>query len=104
MEKWNKQAEEELIFLIKDWLKQKGKTQKDLCMKLNSSSERISNLIEILKGEYYAGGFPRCVAVLCEIEHQWVNESNQVKDNAINSDPFGQLDLLIEEIQEDCNT
>ena len=54
MAKWNSQIEEELTILIKDWLKQKGKTQKDLRKILNASSDRMPTLIEVLKKEYFA--------------------------------------------------
>ena len=105
MAKWDNKIEEEIILLIKDWLKQKGKTQKDLRKSLNASSERMPSLVENLKREYISGGLPRLAKVLCDIESSWSQGSiNQVYEKKINSDPFGQLDLLLEEIQEDCNT
>ena len=48
MEKWNATIELEITLLLKDWLKQKGKTQKDLQTILGTSSERMPVLIEIL--------------------------------------------------------
>ena len=47
MTKWNKEIEEEITLLVKDWLKQKKKTQKDLKRILNASSERMLSLIHI---------------------------------------------------------
>ena len=71
MDKWNSQIEEELTLLIKDWLKQKGKTQKDLRKGLNASSERMPILIDALKTNYSSGGLPKLVSVLCKIEEIW---------------------------------
>ena len=103
MEKWNNQIEEEITLLIKDWLKQKGKTQKDLSKLLNTTSERMPALIETLKTEFSTGGLPKLAKVLCSIDEQWTNNRDQVIEKEKTSDPFGQLDLLLEEINEDCN-
>ena len=48
-ERWSKDIEEDLILLIKDWLKQTGRTQSELCQTLNLSSARMPTLIESLK-------------------------------------------------------
>lgn len=103
MEKWNNQIEEEITLLIKDWLKQKGKTQKDLSKHLNTTSERMPALIETLKTEFSTGGLPKLAKVLCSIDEQWTNNRDQVIEREKTSDPFSQLDLLLEEINEDCN-
>ena len=103
MERWNKHIEEEITLLIKDWLKQKGKTQKDLRNILNASSERMPVLIETLKTEYSSGGLPKLAGVLCSIEETWSEHNHPKEKEERNSDPFGQLDLLLEEIKEDCN-
>ena len=104
MTKWNKEIEEEITLLVKDWLKQKKKTQKDLKRILNASSERMPVLIETLKLEYSAGGLAQLLKVLCAAEEYW-EQGNQIKQSEeIFSDPFGQLDLLLEELKEDCNT
>ncbi len=104
MDKWNKQLEEEITLLIKDWLRQKGKTQKDLSKSLNISSERMPAIIETLKTEFSAGGLPKLAVVLCEIDEKWADGKAELFDQGNNSDPFGQLDLLLEEINEDCNS
>ncbi|AAP99623.1 MULTISPECIES: hypothetical protein [Prochlorococcus] len=103
MEKWNKQVEEEIILLIKDWLKHKGKTQKDLRDILNASSDRMPALIETLKAEYSSGGIPNLVSVLCSIEQSWAKGNPPILKQETSSDPFSQLDLLLEELKEDCN-
>ena len=104
MTEWNNEIEDEITLLIKDWLKQKKKTQKDLKRILNASSERMPVLIEALKLEYSAGGLAQLLKVLCAAEESW-EKSNQIKQSEENfSDPFGQLDLLLEELKEDCNT
>ena len=104
MNKWNKEIEEEVTLLVKDWLKQKNKTQKDLKRILNASSERMPVLIDTLKLEYSTGGLSQLLKVLCAAEEYW-EQGNQIKQSEeIISDPFGQLDLLLEELKEDCNT
>lgn len=103
MNRWNKNIEEELTLLIKDWLKQKGKTQKDLKEKLNASSERMPNIIEILRSEYASGGMPTIAGILCSIEEDWSNKNERIFERP-STDPFSQLDLLLEEINEDCET
>ena len=107
MTKWNKKIEDEITLLIKDWLKQKKKTQKDLKQVLNASSERMPVLIETLKLEYLAGGLPQLVGVLCTAEQCWEENEEENKSSLNETDipaPLGQLDLLLEEIKEDCNT
>ena len=104
MTKWNKDIEDEITLLVKDWLKQKKKTQKDLKRILNASSERMPVLIETLKLEHSTGGLAQLLKVLCAAEEYW-EQGNQMKQSEeIISDPFGQLDLLLEELKEDCNT
>ena len=102
MTNWSKETEDELILLIKDWLKQIGKTQSDLCQNLNLSSTRMSFLIEALKKEFSSGGIPKVANKLCEIELLWTKTKVSSSANLDNSDPFGQLDLLYDEICEDC--
>ena len=103
MSKWSERIEEEVILLIKEWLKQHNKTQKDLRLSLNASSERMSALLEVLKSDYSRGGLPSLVSKLCEVENSWTNNSELVSKKSLDADPFGQLDLLLEEIKEDCN-
>ncbi len=103
MEKWNKQIEDEVTLLIKDWLKQKGKTQKDLSKCLKTTSERMPAIIETLKTEFSSGGIPSLARVLCSIDEQWTNKEGHIINQEKGSDPFGQLDLLLEEINQDCN-
>ena len=61
-------------------------------------------LIETLKLEYSKGGLAQLLKVLCAAEEYW-EQGNQLKQSEeILSDPFGQLDLLLEELKEDCNS
>tara|TARA_B100000131_G_scaffold322800_1_gene378136 strand:+ start:721 stop:1038 length:318 start_codon:yes stop_codon:yes gene_type:complete len=105
MFKWTPETKEEVILLIKEWLKQHNKTQKDLRLSLNANSERMHSLLEVLQKDYSKGGLPQLATKLCEIENAWLNKvesTSSFKEN--NSDPFGQLDLLLEEINEDCTS
>ena len=103
MEKWNAQIELEITLLLKDWLKHKGKTQKDLRNILNASSDRMPSIIEILKKEYTSGGLTKLASILCSIEEKWSSNENNSEKVELATDPFSQLDLLLEEIQEDCS-
>ncbi len=104
---WSSQIEEELTQIIKDWLKYQGKTQADLRQSLQAESSRMQALMEVLKKEYSSGGLPKMTEKICQIEESWSiksqtkNATGDIKETGID-DPFGQLDLLIEEIREDC--
>ncbi len=101
-ERWSKDIEEDLILLIKDWLRQTGRTQSELCQSLNLPSARMPTLIESLKKDFNYGGIPKIANQLCEVEKLWTNgEGGETKKNCdINSS--GQLDLL-DEICEDLS-
>ncbi|MED5468733.1 MAG: hypothetical protein VX542_00495, partial [Cyanobacteriota bacterium] len=64
---WSGQVEDELTLLLKDWLKQQGRTQADLRRSLQAVSTRMPALLEVLEREYHLGGIPRVAARLCEI-------------------------------------
>ena len=72
-ERWSKDIEEDLILLIKDWLKQTGRTQSELCQTLNLPSARMPTLIESLKKDFNSGGIPKIANRLCEVEELWTN-------------------------------
>mgnify|MGYP003956422665 CR=1 FL=1 len=103
---WSTQIEEEIALLLKDWLKQHGRTQAELRHKLQADSSRMSSLIEVLKKEYSLGGLPKLAARLCTIEKAWINSSSSLSNKGEEGekpiDAFGQLDLLLEKIREDC--
>ena len=102
MNKWTKEIEAEITSLLKDWLKQHQKTQKDLKHALKADSERMPVLLDILKKNFAQGGLQKAVKRLCEIENEWYTGQNSSQQGSKDSDPFGQLDLLLEEINEDC--
>ena len=108
MSKWSEQIEEELVLLLKDWLKAQGRTQSDLRKSLKAASTRMPAILEILKREYSKGGLPKVAECLCNIEKDWANNQQQKEEReliTLNSpiDPFDQLDFLLEEIREDCD-
>ncbi|CAE20633.1 conserved hypothetical [Prochlorococcus marinus str. MIT 9313] len=105
MSGWSGQVEDELTLLLKDWLKQQGRTQADLRRSLQAVSTRMPALLEVLEREHRLGGIPRVAARLCEIEAEWVgtNALSQ-SDNQKDADPFSQLDLLLQEIRDDCGS
>ena len=102
MAKWSQQIEEELILLLKDWLKQKGRAQADLAQSLRVNSTRMPSIIEELKKDFLHGGIPKIANRLCEIEFLWSKDTNLIKPKETASNPLEQLDLLLEEINEDC--
>ena len=101
---WSKEIEAEITLLIKEWLKHHNNTQKDLREAFQADSERMTALIEILKTDFLQGGLQKLVNRLCSIEEMWTNNNKLDNPNPNNPDPFGQLDLLLEELKEDCNT
>ena len=108
MTPWTSQMEEELTLLLKDWLKNQGRTQADLRIGLNAVSSRMPALLEVLAREYSKGGLPKIAARLCQVEKDWKeNKKNDQKteasDQKTNLDPFGQLDLLLEEMRINSN-
>ena len=102
-ESWSKDIEEDLILLIKDWLRQTGRTQSELCQKLNLPSSRIPTLIDFLKKDFISGGIPKIANRLCEVEALWTtDQGGKPMNNNVKLDTSGQLDLL-DEICEDLS-
>ena len=101
---WSKEIEEDLIFLIKDWLRQIGRTQSELCQSLNLPSGRIQTLIDFLKKDFISGGIPQIANRLCEIESFWAADQRGAskKKKNIELNNSAQLDLL-DEICEDLS-
>jgi len=108
MPKWTQDLKEELTLLIKDWLKHNGKTQIDLREHLGANSSRMPALLESLKKEYSLGGIPKVAQKLCEVENDWSLQTQNNKENLSaekeSTDPFNQLDLILEELREDSDT
>ena len=101
-ERWSKDIEEDLVLLIKDWLRQTGRTQSELCQNLNLPSARIQTLIDFLKNDYKSGGIPKIVNRLCEIESLWKKHEEPKSKKNIELNSSAQLDLL-DEICEDLS-
>ena len=101
MKKWSKSLEDELSLLIKDWLKNKSMTQADLRDALEANSSRMPVLLDILQREYLQGGISKVAQLLCSIENNWSEKKKVPEKEHEESDPFNQLDLLLEELQED---
>ena len=101
-ERWSKDIEEDLILLIKDWLKQTGRTQSELCQSLNLPSARMPTLIESLKKDFNSGGIPKIANRLCEVEELWTNGGGEKTKKNLDLNSSGQLDLL-DEICEDLS-
>ena len=101
-ERWSKDIEEDLILLIKDWLKQTGRTQSELCQTLNLPSARMPTLIEFLEKDFNSGGITKIANRLCEIEELWTNGEGGKTKNNFDLNSSGQLDLL-DEICEDLS-
>ena len=99
---WSKEIEEDLILLIKDWLRQTGRTQSELCQSLNLPSARIPTLIDFLKKDFMSGGIPKIANRLCEIEALWTNDEGSNSKKSIELNTSAQLDLL-DEICEDLS-
>ena len=101
-DRWSKEIEEDLILLIKDWLRQTGRTQSELCQSLNLPSARMPTLIESLKKDFNSGGIPKIANRLCEVEELWANGGEGKTKKSFKLNSSGQLDLL-DEICEDLS-
>ena len=101
-EQWSKDIEEDLVSLIKDWLRQTGRTQSELCHSLNLTSSRMPSLIEYLKNDFCSGGIPKIANRLCEVEELWKNDEEGKTKKSFDLNSSGQLDLL-DEICEDLS-
>ena len=99
---WAKDIEEDLVLLIKDWLRQTGRTQSELCQSLNLPSSRMPTLIDSLKKDFSSGGIPKVANRLCEVEELWKNEEGGKTKKSLELNSSGQLDLL-DEICEDLS-
>ena len=99
---WAKDIEEDLVLLIKDWLRQTGRTQSELCQSLNLPSSRMPTLIESLKKDFSSGGIPKVANRLCEVEELWKNDKGLRTKKNFELNSSGQLDLL-DEICEDLS-
>ena len=99
---WAKDIEEDLVLLIKDWLRQTGRTQSELCQSLNLPSSRMPTLIDSLKKDFSSGGIPKVANRLCEVEELWKNEGGGTIKKSLELNSSGQLDLL-DEICEDLS-
>ena len=106
MPHWNAALEDELVVVLKDWLKHQGRTQADLRRSLRASSTRMPALLEVLEREHRQGGLPKLAARLCAIDAEWSQSPGgfEAPDGTATHeehDPFGQLDLLLQEIRDD---
>ncbi len=99
---WSKDIEEDLKLLIKDWLRQTGRTQVELCERLNLPSSRMPILIEFFKKDFNSGGIPIIAKRLCEVEEIWKNDEGGEIKNSLELNSSSQLDLL-DEICEDLS-
>ena len=105
MPAWTSEFEADLTLLLKDWLKQQGRTQADLRRSLRASSTRMPALLEVLAREHSMHGLSGLASRLCHVEAEWhgMPSQNLPGGTAADADPFGQLDLLLQEIRDDCS-
>ena len=101
MSNWTPATDEEgLGRLIRDWLRHQRRSQVDLQRSLHASSTRMPALLEVLAVEHHQGGLPQLVARLCAVEQEWRMVSKTATENATRS----QIDLLLREIHDDCDS
>lgn len=107
MTAWSQELEDDLGALLKDWIKSQGRTQADLRRSLRASSTRMPAILEVLQRDFSLGGMPRLAARLCAIEAEWATAQPEgtsgdlISAASDSADPFGQLDLLLQEIRDD---
>ena len=104
MSGWTPEFEADLTLLLKDWLKQQGRTQADLRRNLRAVSTRMPALLEVLEREHKLRGLAGLADRLCSVEAEWHGQpaNDSFGGATAEDDPFGQLDLLLQEIRDDC--
>ena len=104
MSGWTSEFEADLTLLLKDWLKQQGRTQADLRRNLRAVSTRMPALLEVLEREHKLRGLAGLAGRLCSVEAEWHGQpaNDSAGGATAEDDPFGQLDLLLQEIRDDC--
>ena len=104
MSGWTSEFEADLTLLLKDWLKQQGRTQADLRRNLRAVSTRMPALLEVLEREHKLRGLAGLADRLCSVEAEWHGQpaNDSAGGATAEDDPFGQLDLLLQEIRDDC--
>ena len=93
MSKLTPQEENELLALIKDWLKVHGYTQKDLANELNIKSSRTSEIMKKIKDIFKKGGIFNIAKYLIKIEQNWLNNIQNNKQEQNLTQPYNQLDI-----------
>ena len=94
MSKLSQQEEKELISFIKDWLKSRGFTQKDLAYELKIKSSRTSEIIQKIKEFHKKGGMFNVAKNLIKVEQNWLKniENDYIETNK--TQPYNQLDII----------
>ena len=102
---WTPEFEADLTLLLKDWLKHQGRSQADLRRNLRAVSTRMPALLEVLEREHKLRGLSGLADRLCSVEAEWHGQPSADSTGvaAADEDPFGQLDLLLQEIRDDCS-
>ena len=91
-----------LAGLVFDWLKQQGRTQADLRRSLRAVSTRMPAILDVLEREHRHNGLAGLATRLCRVEAEWHGEAADSGEELDSGDPFGQLDMLLQEIRQDC--
>jgi len=102
MAAWTPEFEAELTTFLKDWLKQQGRTQADLRRSLRAISTRMPAILDVLQREHREQGLAGLAARLCAAIPLGFNGAAPPAAADDASDPFGQLDMLLQEIRQDC--
>ena len=81
------------------------RTQADLRRSLRAVSTRMPALLEVLAREHRLHGLSGLATRLCQVEAEWHGEQTEGgrEESPGGADPFGQLDMLLQEIREDCS-
>ena len=105
MSGWTPEFEADLTLLLKDWLKQQGRTQADLRRNLRAVSTRMPALLEVLESEHNMRALAGLADRLCNVEAEWhgSHSSDHAGAATAEDDPLGQPDLPLQENRGDGN-
>ena len=87
---------------LKDWLKQQGRTQADLRRSLRAISTRMPAILDVLQRDHQRMDWPVWPRDSAPWNPNGTTGKSHRRSLTHQGDPFSQLDVLLQEIRQDC--